>query len=258
MYGSARPPTADRSTPDLVQALSALQSLLLNAQGVEAFLTEMAKLAAAVVLPPAACGVTIRRDGRPLTVASSDERAEQVDEVQYGADQGPCLETLETGAVIDVADLAADARWEAYRPHALEHGVRSSLSFPLTVDGATVGALNLYGFVPEAFDAGARQHAETFAAQAAAALTMVLRNAAQAENSAQLEQALTSRTVIDQALGILMAQQRCTADQAFALLRAHSQNNNRKLREVAADLITRISGQTPVPGRGFNHRRPPA
>jgi GAF domain-containing protein len=125
------------------------------------------------------------------------------------------------------------------------------LSFPLAVDGSTVGALNLYGFVPHAFAAPVRQQAETFAVQAAAGLTLVLRNVAQAQESEQLEQALASRTIIDQALGILMAQQRCSADEAFALLRAHSQNNNQKLREVAAELITRVTGQAPVPGRSF-------
>lgn len=256
MTSFAGPPLSSRPPVDLVEAFGLLQSLLLAVQSVDDFLTEVAKLAAGVVQPPGSCGITVRRDGRPLTVASSDERAERLDEVQYSGGHGPCLDTLHTGAVIDVPDLAADGRWEGYRPHALKQGARSSVSIPLTVDGATVGALNLYGFRPHAFDAAARQHAETFASQAAAALTLLLRNAALAENSQQLERALTSRTVIDQALGILMAQQRCTADEAFALLRAHSQNNNRKLRDLAADLITRVSGRPPVPGRGFDDKHP--
>ena len=257
MTGLAGSTQTSHAPVDLVEAFGMLQSLLLTVQSVDDFLTELAKLSADVVRPPGSCGITVRRDGRPLTVASSDERAERLDEVQYAGGHGPCLETLETGAVIDVPDLAADARWEDYRPHALKQGVRSSVSIPLTVDGGTVGALNLYGFSPHAFDASARQQTEIFASQAAAALTLVLRNAALAENSQQLERALTSRTVIDQALGILMAQQRCTADEAFALLRAHSQNNNRKLRDLAAELVTRVSGQAPVPGRGFDNQHPP-
>jgi GAF domain-containing protein len=241
---------------DQIHAFSALQSLLLNTSGLDEFLAELASLAADVIPPSGSCGITVRRDGRPLTVASSDKRAELVDEVQYDAGDGPCLETLRTGAVVDVPDLRAETRWDGYRLHALEHGIRASLSFPLTVDDSTVGALNLYGFVPHAFPGSVRQQAETFVAPAAAALTLVLRAATQAETREQLEQALTSRTVIDQALGILMAQQHCTADEAFALLRAHSQNNNRKLRDVAADLVTRVSGRTPVPSRGFDQQRP--
>jgi GAF domain-containing protein len=251
MADAQRPSLDGDSPPDLVEAFGALQSLLLRTQGVNDFLVELAGLAAGVVEPPASCGITVRRDWQPLTVASSDELAEQVDEVQYGADSGPCLQALATGAVIDVPDLGAETRWPEYRAHALEQGVRSSLSLPLAVDGSTVGAMNLYGFTPRAFTSAVRQQTETFAAQAAAGLTLVLRNVLHAEESEQLEQALANRTIIDQALGILMAQQRCTADEAFALLRAQSQNSNRKLREVAADLITRITGRRPVPGASF-------
>jgi GAF domain-containing protein len=213
-------------------------------------------VAAGVVIPAASCGITVRRDGQPLTVASSDERAEQVDEAQYGADLGPCLDTLRTGAVVDVPALRAETRWPEYRAHAIEYGVESSLSLPLTVDGSTVGAMNLYASVSYAFTVAARQQAETFAAQAAAGLTLVLRNAIRAEESQQLEQALANRTTIDQALGILMAQRSCTADEAFALLRATSQNNNRKLRDVAADLVTRVTGRRPVPGPPFVRSAP--
>jgi GAF domain-containing protein len=257
MPGSAGfPPSDSSSTPDLVRTFSALQSLLLTAQGIDEFLTQVARLAAGVAQPAASCGITIRRHGQPLTVASSDARAEQVDQAQYGAGAGPCLDSLETGAIIDVPNLTAETRWPDFRHQALAHGIRSSVSIPLGIDGSTVGVLNLYGSEPHAFDQAARQHAETFATQAATALTLALRNADQAEDTAQLEQALTSRTVIDQALGILMAEQHCTAEDAFDLLRAHSQNNNRKLRDVAADLITRVSGQPPGPDHNF-HRQPP-
>jgi AmiR/NasT family two-component response regulator len=96
-----------------------------------------------------------------------------------------------------------------------------------------------------------RQILAVFAAQAAAALAMVLRQARQGEISAQLEQALASRTTIDQALGILMGQQRCTAEHAFALLKARSQNANRKIRDVAEDIVRRVWGEPAQPGRPF-------
>ena len=242
----------DPSPGDLVRVFSALQSVMLTAQGVEGFLSELTKVAASVASPVASCGVTIRREGQPTTVASSDERAERIDEAQYSSGAGPCLETLDTGAVRDLPDLAGEARWPEFRHQALELGVHSSLSIPLTSGEHNLGGLNLYGSRPGSFGGVVRQHAEIFAAQATTALLLVLRSADQAAQSAQLEQALSSRTVVDQALGILMAQQRCTAEEAFALLRAHSQNNNRKLREVAADLITRVSGRAPAPGRAFD------
>lgn len=253
----ARSPTGPRSPeptvlPDLLHAFSALQLLVVSAPGVEGFLTELAGLAARVVEPAGSCGISLRRDNSPLTIASSDPRAEAVDQAQYDSGAGPCLDSLASATLVDVPDLGAETRWPGFRRRALELGVRSCLALPLT-DGADVlGALNLYGERPRAFDAAAAARARTFAAQAATALVVVVRTAAQAEQSAQLERALVSRTEIDQALGILMGQQRCTADEAFALLRRHSQNNNRKLREVAVDLITRVTGKPPVPISGFD------
>ena len=227
---------------DIIAATSALLTLLLSTSSVEAFMSELATLAADVIVPPASCGITARTNGHATTVATSDIRASQVDEVQYGANEGPCLESLNTGAVIDVPDLLADTRWPHYRPHALQHGVRSSLSIPITVGETTLGALNLYGFTERAFPAAARAHVETFASQAATALALVMRNIEQEERSGQLERALTSRSTIDRAIGLLMGQQKCTPDEAFQLLRTHSQNNNIKLRDVAAGILERNTG----------------
>ncbi|TDD67430.1 ANTAR domain-containing protein [Jiangella aurantiaca] len=241
---------------DLTELLSAVQNLLLDAPRVEQFLTELAKLAADVVEPPASCGITTSYDGQPRTIVSSDPRAAQVDEGQYAGGWGPCVHSLATGEVVEIADQESDPRWPEYRVHAIALGVRSSLSLPLSVNGEVVGAMNLYDFdEPEAFDIQNRRRAETFAAQASTALTLALRQAHDAELADQLEQALATRSVIDQAVGILMAQQRCAADQAFALLRKHSQNNNLKLRTVAERLVAKVSGQ-PAPQVAAFQRRP--
>jgi GAF domain-containing protein len=233
--------------------LSALQSLLLSTPDVEQFLAEVTRLAADSVTSPASVGVTTASESGLRTVAASDERAALVDEEQYGDGEGPCLEALRVGKFIEVEDQLIDDRWPAYRDKAVELGVRCSLSYPLTVQDRVVGALNVYGFErPHGFTEEDRQGVATFATQAATALAVAMRFAKQAEISEQLEVALTSRSVIDQAIGVLMGQQRCDADTAFALLRSHSQNNNRKLRDVAIDLITRITGQPPTEGRTFN------
>jgi GAF domain-containing protein len=237
---------------DLVSAFSRLQSLTLSTPRVGEFLSELAALAPQLGGPPMSASVTVRGEHDPFTVASSDEFANRVDEVQYDQGEGPCLEALRTGREIHVPELRADPRWPGYREHAVASGVRSSLSMPLTVGETTIGALNLYCTQPEAFDDRLRQGLGVFAAQAAAALAMVLRQARQDQVTTQLEKALASRTVIDQAMGILMAEQRCTADEAFALLRAHSQNTNRKLRDVAADIIERVSGAPPKAARPFS------
>jgi transcriptional regulator with GAF, ATPase, and Fis domain len=243
------PETTDPAA--LASASGQLLGLLVQAPDLDTFLDKMVRLAAQVVTPDAACGLTTRSDGRPFTVAASNDLAAQVDEVQYGTDEGPCLDSLRSGTLIQVDDLRREERWNSYRPHAIAHGVVSSLSLPLTVNGETLGALNLYSAAPAAFAGPQREHAEAFAAQCAAALAVSLRHVRQAQEQHQLAEAMVSRGVIDQAIGILIGQHRCTATTAFDLLRQASQHRNRKLRDIAADIITNVSGQPPQPRPGF-------
>lgn len=117
----------------------------------------------------------------------------------------------------------------------------------MALEGPCLGALNVYHFeLAHAFDDDLGHRAETFAAEAAGSLYPATRYG-DAAVSEQLEQALSSRSAIDQALGILMGQQRCTADEAFTLLRRRSQNSQQKLRDVATDLISQATGQPPTP-----------
>jgi GAF domain-containing protein len=249
-HGSASQLT--NSAYDLTSEFTRLQSLLLTVGQLEAFLQQVTVLAAGMVDPPMSCGITVRRDGRPLTVASSDVRANSLDESQYAVSEGPCLHTLETGQPVCIADAAAEIRWPRYLTAARDRGLRCSLSLPLTVRGATAGAMNIYGFDgPEMFTDPVRQRCEVFAGQASGALQLALGQVRDMELRDQLEQALSSRTVIDQAIGILMGQERCTADDAFALLRMRSQSSQRKLRDVAADLVTKVTGQAPQQSRPF-------
>jgi GAF domain-containing protein len=235
----------------LASAYGQLLGLLIESPDIDAFLDKMVNLAAEVVTPAAGCGVTVRRDGQPFSAATSNDLAAQVDEIQYSSDEGPCLDAMRTGSVVQVDDLSSEERWDGYRPHALDHGVVSSLSLPLIVDGESLGALNLYSAAPAAFTGPQRDQAEAFAAQCAAALTVSLRQVRQTEVQHQLAEAMVSSSVIDQAIGILMGQQRCNASTAFDLLRQASQHRNRKLRDIAAEIITNVSGEPPQPRAGF-------
>jgi GAF domain-containing protein len=239
------------SRDPLAAASAQLLSLLSDATRLDMFLDRVAHLAASLVSPPAAVGLTLRRDGQPFTVVTNGNLAAQVDELQYGFDQGPCLDSLRTGVVVQVDDLTREQRWDGYRTHALAHGVVSSLSLPLTIDGQTVAALNLYACRPAAFEGAPRRHAEAFASQCSAALSLAFRQFNQAQIQQQLLEAVTSRSVIDQAIGILMGQQRCTATAAFDLLRQASQHRNRKLRDIATDIITNVTGEAPHPPSDF-------
>ncbi|WP_350278476.1 GAF and ANTAR domain-containing protein [Kribbella sp. HUAS MG21] len=242
----------DNGDAPLVDALTSLHSLLLGAPRLEELLAKLADVAAKVVEPPASCGITTRYDGQPRTIVSSDARASVADEYQYSLGEGPCLEALQQGVVVDVADYSSERRWPRYGDLAREAGVKASIALPLIVDGRSIGAMNLYGYDrPDTFSAADRERAAAYAEQASTTLAFAAGAVRQSQLSEQLEQALASRSVIDQALGLLMGQQRCDARTAFQLLRKHSQNNNRKLRDVAGALIVRHTGRPPVDSRAF-------
>src|ERR1700735_1454307 len=116
---------------DMAASIVEMQALLLGTETIEEFLTERAGLAILAVGEGLSCGITLQPNGRPMTVASTDALAAQVDEVQYGLDEGPCLHALRTGTLVSIEDLASDHRWTEYAATALQHGIRSSLSLPL-------------------------------------------------------------------------------------------------------------------------------
>lgn len=238
-------PNRPSESADLAAAMSELANLMTTTSTLHELLGELARVATGVVSPRASCGITIQQDEMPWTVASSDARAAQADEVQYGQGEGPCLETVRTGQPTVVEDLAREERWPSYRPRALGYGIRSSLSLPLTVNGDVRGALNLYSTTVTAFGQEERQAAEIFGIQASMVLTVAVRQAQQAKLTDQLREALATRAVIDQALGVVMAHGGCDRDSAFAILRQASQNQNRKLRAVAADIVEAVSGRPP-------------
>jgi GAF domain-containing protein len=229
---------------DFPELLGSLHSLTLSTDEVQTFLHEVTLLAARLVEPPASCGITTHYDGWPVTAATSDDRASLIDEEQYGAGDGPCLTAMRTGEMVQMPDLEDDDRWPTFVEAARRHGVRCILAMPLVVRGERRGALNIYGFQRAAdFNDGEIERARVFAAQAATALALTLRHIEQGQHATQLEDALQSRSVIDQAIGILMAQQKCDSETAFALLRKHSQNHNKRLRDVAREMIERHTGR---------------
>jgi GAF domain-containing protein len=250
-WRAAPEPGSDTGTPapapsSQSSAVAELQQLLLSTDDITDFLDQLATLTVKVLPGEVFCGITLRRNHSAFTVASSDSRASQVDEIQYGHNDGPCLHSLATGEVVVVDDLAQDDRWGGYRMPALGHGVRSSLSLPLRGDGEVIGALNIYATTPRAFGPAEQLVAGRFADEASRALALAVRMAERSEMSAHLQNALASRAVIDQALGIIMGQNRCTADEAFEVLRAISQNRNVKLRGIAAEMIIAVSGRPPT------------
>jgi GAF domain-containing protein len=239
------------SAEELAAGMSELTALLLSTPDVEDSLRDVAEITSRMLPGRPMAGVTLTRGGDAMTVAASGAHAMLVDELQYSSGMGPCLEAIATAEPVWVNDILDEHRWSDYAARMLAHGVRSVYSQPLIAGDQSIGALNLYASEPDAFDEQARR-AVTVAGQHTGALLAAALNAArQIKLNEQLRAALASRAVIDQATGILMAQQRCGRDRAFDILRTASQHRNIKLAELAAEIVTRVGGTPPEPAH-FN------
>jgi GAF domain-containing protein len=131
--------------------------------------------------------------------------------------------------------------------------LRSSLSVPLALADDATGALNMYVFERHEFDDAERAAIGMFCADASRAVSLAVRYDRLDQQNRHLHKAMASRRVIDQAIGLVMAQNRCGPDEAFDILRRASQNRNVKLSNLAGDMIRKVSGAEPAPD---THWRP--
>ncbi|WP_329120272.1 GAF and ANTAR domain-containing protein [Streptomyces sp. NBC_01465] len=227
--------------------LSALHTAFTDWRGLDAFLQELTERAVRAVGGADACSVTMHRDGRLVSAAGSDGEALKLDSLQYEADAGPCVCSLRDGREQYVRDMTTEQRWPPYPEKARTYGIRSVLAAPLKVNSGTLGALNLYAHEPYAFE----EHAPSIgrlADQAAGAVAVAARIEEERTTVEDLRAAMFSRSVIDQAIGIVMARRNCPEDEALSTLRKASQHRNIKLRDLCRELVHHTGGTPPSPG----------
>ncbi|MEA2932949.1 MAG: hypothetical protein QOI56_1734 [Actinomycetota bacterium] len=221
-----------------------LGGALLDDDALNELLQKVVELACHTVRPAHSVSITVADAGRYRTSHSTDEEALAIDQAQYDGDEGPCLEALRSGQQVQVSIHDEGAPWPRVRQKANELGVEAVLSTPLlrTRDGA-IGALNVYSHEVGGFDETARRTAEVIGEHAALLVgnTVALLTASQLNE--QLRQALASREIIGEAKGIIMERQSCTRDEAFDILRRASQRENRKLRDLAEELVLRVESR---------------
>ena len=174
-------------------------------------------------------------EGRSIrTHAPTDDVPERVDAIQYDVGQGPCLDAIREHHVFESGDLRDEARWPDFSARAVaETGVLSMVAFRLFIEADTMGALNMYSMAANAFSEDSHAVGAVLAAHAAVAMQSARRQ----EHVEQLEQALISRAMIGQAVGMLMASRRIDSEEGFDLLRGASQRLNVKLRDVAQRVV---------------------
>ena len=222
---------------EVALAMHELAHLLVSEESVDTTLERVARLAARTIDDCDAAGVTLYVDGKYVTAAHTDERTLAVDNGQYVRDEGPCLQAMRDQAVLRFDVEEAEERWPGFVADARANDVRSFLAAPLMLRGESIGALNLYSSKPSGFTALDDVLVALFTGQAAIALANARMYADAVRLTNQLQEAIGSRSVIEQAKGVLMAREGIDADDAFALLRRESQNRNVKLRDLAADVV---------------------
>ena len=239
---------------------SVLQDLVLESNDVQEFLNGMVAVAATAFsgsYGEVFCGVTLLRPHSMVTVASSSEEAQRMDEIQYGFDDGPCLRAARDGVTVHIADFLAETRFPEYREAIAANGIRSALGIPIRLESGTSAGLDFYSTQAHAFDDKGITVAEGFARDASRSLRLAVRVARLSDEAANRRTAMESRTAINMAVGAIMAQNRCGQDEAIAILRRASNARNVKLKELAESILASL-GQTGPISTHFGSTEQPA
>jgi GAF domain-containing protein len=176
------------------------------------------------------------------TAAFTGQRAMTVDEWQYQQGHGPCLAAAAANLTVTVPDLAGESRWPQWTSRAIDAGVHSSMSVGLPLRESVSGAVNVYATEPNAFDEDAVILAETFGGYAAVAMANAHLYAGRVPLARHAQEARNSRAIIEQAKGVIMAERRCTAEEAFAVLAKVAEYSGRDLHDAAALLVASAGG----------------
>lgn len=243
--------------PDAVDrgVAAVAQTLVLDSEAVHNLLDQLAHLIAdqlSTTNRTVLCGITLIRARTTITVASSSVHAKAMDEVQYSFGDGPCLDAARnhrTNYVPDAANTTAeDGRWLEFRAVIAERGLHSILAVPIPLDpaGPSSCAINLYADTTRAFAAADIETTQHLAREAADTVRIAAHIAQLTDTAQDLRAAMDSRTAIDLAAGIIMAQNRCSQEAAVTILKAASGARNIKLRNLATAIIASITTEHPT------------
>ncbi|OJZ68025.1 antitermination regulator [Mycobacterium paraffinicum] len=227
-------PTPGGETADPGTVFAALAEIIYQGSDVSQMYAAICVAATLVVRGCDHASLLVRDGDRYVTVGASDQLAQQIDELERRSGDGPCIDAIEEETPQIDPDLRTPSLW----PHlakvlVAETPVRGAMGFRLLVDKRKGAALNLFSDTPNVFDAESAGRAAVLAAFASVAINAV----AKGEDASSLRRGLLSNREIGKAVGMLMLLQDLTEEQAFDLLRRHSQALNMKLADVAREVI---------------------
>ena len=229
--------TPDDDNLSLDEGLRQLSRLVLRDETLETTLQRIVDVAARAIPGVFGVSITLKKKSTPYTAVATAPAIQAIDEREYAVDEGPCITALETGELQVLADTATETRWPKFTQVCREEGIGSSLGIPLKVEDEVYGAMNLYAVEADAFDDTAIEAASLLGEQAGVALANRRTYSEASDKVRQLQEALETRIVIEQAKGVLMATEGIDADAAFERLKGRSQRSNRKLRLVAEEIV---------------------
>jgi hypothetical protein len=214
------------------RSLNPLAALPLSGADLDVIIHQIGQMGVETMSGWHGCAASLVEGDKVATFGATDEELNKVDQGQYETMKGPCVDAL--GGDIQYYDGTNDlGRWRQFAQVAADAGVYSVVSFPMKLNGDTLGALNFYSREREALREGQREEGQLFAAEAAVAVANSKAYTDKTTQIQQLEEALKTRTMIGQATGLLMAQEGLTSEEAFQKLVQVSQTANVKLREIA-------------------------
>jgi len=232
---------------DLQTSLADLAGLVAGRSDLPGLLKQVAAFAVHAIPGADGAGVTLLTPGngtRIEAIAASSDLVSQIDVLQYDVlDEGPCITAVAERRTVRCGSLSAEPLWPRFGPRVSEAGVHSALSLPLLLPDQVVGAINVYALAHNAFDEQAAVFGELFATPAAVAVHNAQVLAAAQRLAEQLQQALTSRPVIDQAIGIMRARSGTSETEALTRLRKISQHEHTKLIDVAAEIVEQATAR---------------
>jgi transcriptional regulator with GAF, ATPase, and Fis domain len=225
-----------RITRQLAERIADLARLLLDDDATDAPLDQLTQLTLELIPGSAAAGVVAASD-TSWSFTASDAEVAQLHRRQMQAGQGPVADAIRYGEARRIDNVGQEQRWEPTCGAMSDLGYASCLVLPLRTDRKSGGALALYSREADAFAGAGHDIALLFAAQGGVAV----QNATAYRNCrnlvSNLQVALESRAVIEQAKGVLVAQHGCDPETAFKELSRVSQHTNRKVRDIAADVV---------------------
>ncbi|MCK9922023.1 GAF and ANTAR domain-containing protein [Frankia sp. AgPm24] len=222
---------------DLAASLAGLSGLLIGHRSLRETLLHIAEFAVQAIPGAQGAGLAMRTDDQPRTVVANAEFVRAVDDVQDRLGEGPGLLAVGSGCTQVSGSLGGEARWPRFGPRVGRMGVHSVLSLPLLLPDRVVGAMTVYAHAKNAFGPDAVRVGELFARPAAVSAHNAQVLAQSQRLAVQLQEALTSRAVIDQALGVIMSRTGSGPEEAFERLRTMSRSQHLKVAQLAQRLV---------------------